>query len=118
MIPEFVGRVPIVATLHELDRDALVRILTEPKNSLSRQYETMLGFEDVKLRFTEDALVAIAEDANERHVGARGLKIILEELMIEVMYQVPSRTDITELVITREVVEQRAVPLASMRKAG
>ena len=118
MIPEFVGRVPIVATLHELDRDALVRILTEPKNSLSRQYETMLGFEDVKLRFTEDALVAIAEDANERHVGARGLKIILEELMLEVMYQVPSRTDITELVITREVVEQRAVPLASMRKAG
>jgi ATP-dependent Clp protease ATP-binding subunit ClpX len=118
MIPEFVGRVPIVATLHELDREALVRILTEPKNSLVKQYETMLGFEDVKLRFTEDALVAVAEDAISRHVGARGLKIILEELMLEVMYQIPSRTDITELVITREVVEQRAEPLASMRKAG
>jgi ATP-dependent Clp protease ATP-binding subunit ClpX len=118
MIPEFVGRVPIVATLHELDREALVRILTEPKNSLVKQYETMLGFEDVKLRFTEDALVAVAENAISRHVGARGLKIILEELMLEVMYQIPSRTDITELVITREVVEQRAEPLASMRKAG
>jgi len=118
MIPEFVGRVPVVANLHELDRAALVRILTEPKNSLVRQYETMLSFEGVELRFTDDALTAVAEEAILRKVGARGLKIILEELMLEIMYQVPSRSDITEIVVTREVVERRVAPLASMRKAG
>ncbi len=118
MIPEFVGRVPVVAALHELDHRALVRILTEPKNSLVKQYETMLGLEGVSLRFTQDALEAIAAEALARNVGARGLKIILEELMLDVMYQVPSRTDITELVITREVVERRVAPLASIRKAG
>jgi len=118
MIPEFVGRVPVVATLHELDREALVRILTEPKNSLVRQYETILGFEGVEIRFTDDALVAISTDAIARKVGARGLKIILEELMLEIMYQVPSRSDVTEIVVTREVVERRVAPLASMRKAG
>jgi len=117
MIPEFVGRVPVVAALHELDRDALVRILTEPKNSLVRQYETMLSFEGVQLRFTEDALTAIADEAISRKVGARGLKIILEELMLDVMYQVPSRSDVTEIVLTREVVERRVTPLASMKKA-
>ena len=118
MIPEFVGRVPVVANLHELDRAALVRILTEPKNSLVRQYETMLSFEGVELRFTDDALTAIAEEALSRKVGARGLKIILEELMLDIMYQVPSRSDVTEIVVTREVVERRVAPLASMRKAG
>jgi ATP-dependent Clp protease ATP-binding subunit ClpX len=118
MIPEFVGRVPVVATLHELDRAALVRILTEPKNSLVKQYETMLGFEGVEIRFTDDALNAIATDAIARKVGARGLKIILEELMLDIMYQVPSRSDVTEIVVTREVVERRVAPLASMRKAG
>ena len=118
MIPEFVGRVPVVANLHDLDRAALVRILTEPKNSLVRQYETMLSFEGVELRFTDDALVGIAEEAISRKVGARGLKIILEELMLEIMYQVPSRSDVTEIVVTREVVERRVAPLASMRKAG
>jgi ATP-dependent Clp protease ATP-binding subunit ClpX len=118
MIPEFVGRVPVVANLHELDRAALVRILTEPKNSLVRQYETMLSFEGVELRFIEDALTAIAEEAISRKVGARGLKIILEELMLEIMYEVPSRSDVTEIVVTREVVERRVAPLASMRKAG
>ena len=117
MIPEFVGRIPVVAALHELDQAALVRILTEPKNSLVRQYEIMLSFEGVQLRFTEDALSAISDEAIARKVGARGLKIILEELMLEVMYQVPSRSDVTEIVITREVVERKAVPLASMRKA-
>jgi ATP-dependent Clp protease ATP-binding subunit ClpX len=118
MIPEFVGRVPVVATLQELDREALVRILTEPKNSLIKQYQTMLGFEGVELRFTDDSLVAIAEDAIARKVGARGLKIILEELMLEIMYQAPSRSDVTEIVVTREVVGRRSVPLTAMRKAG
>jgi ATP-dependent Clp protease ATP-binding subunit ClpX len=118
MIPEFVGRVPVVSVLQELDREALVRILTEPKNSLVRQYETMLAFEGVQLRFTEEALGAIAEEALARKVGARGLRIILEELMLEVMYQVPSRSDVTELVVTPDVVERRVAPLAAIRKAG
>ncbi|MGQ9494847.1 MAG: ATP-dependent Clp protease ATP-binding subunit ClpX [Thermoanaerobaculaceae bacterium] len=118
MIPEFVGRVPVVAALHELDQKALVRILTEPKNSLVKQYETMLGLEGVSLRFTHDALEALASEALTRNVGARGLKIILEELMLDVMYQIPSHKDVTEIVITREVVERRVAPLASIRKAG
>ena len=118
MIPEFVGRVPVVSSLQELDREALVRILKEPKNSLMKQYETMLSFEGVQLRFTDESLHTIAEEAIARKVGARGLRIILEELMLDVMYQVPSRSDITEIVITPEVVERRMVPLASMRKAG
>lgn len=118
MIPEFVGRVPVVAALHELDIKALVRILTEPKNSLVKQYETMLGLEGVSLRFTHDALEALASEALTRNVGARGLKIILEELMLDVMYQIPSHKDVTEIVITREVVERRVAPLASIRKAG
>jgi ATP-dependent Clp protease ATP-binding subunit ClpX len=118
MIPEFVGRVPVVASLHELDKEALVRILTEPKNSLIKQYETMLSFEGVELRFTDDALAAIAEEALVRKVGARGLKIILEDLMLDVMYQVPSRSDLHELVVNRDAVERRGIPLASMRKAG
>ena len=118
MIPEFVGRVPVTSTLQELDRESLVRILTEPKNSLIRQYETMLSFEGVQLRFTDDALEAIADDALARKVGARGLKIILEDLMLDVMYQVPSRSDVTELVVNREAVERRGTPLATMRKAG
>jgi len=118
MIPEFVGRVPVVSALQELDRQALVRILKEPKNSLMKQYETMLSFEGVQLRFTDESLHTIAEEAIARKVGARGLRIILEELMLDVMFEVPSRSDITEIVITPEVVERRMVPLASMRKAG
>jgi len=118
MIPEFVGRIPVVATLHELDHEALVRILTEPRNSLVKQYETMLAFEDVELTFTDDALAAIAQEAIERNVGARGLRIILEELMLDIMYQVPSLPDVKELVISREVVERRAAPLTAYRKVG
>ncbi len=118
MIPEFVGRIPVVASLHELDHEALVRILTEPKNCLVRQYQTMLSFEGVELSFNEDALHAIAEDAIRRNVGARGLRIILEELMLDIMFQVPSLPDINELVISRDVVERRVAPLTAMRKVG
>ncbi|NOZ79700.1 MAG: ATP-dependent Clp protease ATP-binding subunit ClpX [Acidobacteria bacterium] len=118
MIPEFVGRIPAVATLHDLDHEALVRILTEPKNSLVRQYQTMLSFEGVDLKFTKDALDAVADEAMTRKVGARGLRIILEELMLDIMYQVPAEPDITELVISREVVERRAQPLTAFRKVG
>jgi len=118
MIPEFVGRIPVVATLHDLDHDALVRILTEPKNSLVRQYQMMLSFEDVDLSFMADALDAVAEEAIKRKVGARGLRIILEELMLDILYQVPSLPDIKELAISREVVERRVPPLTGIRKAG
>jgi len=118
MIPEFVGRIPVVATLHDLDHDALVRILTEPKNSLVRQYETILSFEGVELSFTPDALAAVAEEAITRKVGARGLRIILEELMLDIMYQIPSVPDVKELVVSREVVERRVAPLTGVRKVS
>jgi len=118
MIPEFVGRIPVVATLRDLDHEALVRILTEPKNCLVRQYQTILSFEGVELKFTRDALDAVAEEAVKRKVGARGLRIILEELMLDIMYQVPSVPDINELVISRDVVERRVPPLTAFRKVG
>ena len=118
MIPEFVGRIPVVANLHELDHEALVRILTEPRNSLVRQYQTILGFEGVELAFTSDALDSVAEDAITRKVGARGLRIILEELMLDIMYQIPSLPDLKELVISREVVERRVPPLPAVRKVS
>ena len=118
MIPEFIGRVPVVASLHDLDRASLVAILKEPKNSLIKQYQTLLEFENVTLRFTEDALEQIADEAFTRNVGARGLKIILEELMLDVMYRVPSEEEIEECVITKDVVLRRAAPILSLRKAG
>jgi ATP-dependent Clp protease ATP-binding subunit ClpX len=118
MIPEFVGRIPVVANLHELDHDALVRILTEPRNCLVRQYETIFSFEGVEISFTADALDAVAEEAITRKVGARGLRIILEELMLDIMYQIPSLPDLKELVISREVVERRVPPLPVVRKVS
>ncbi len=118
LIPEFVGRLPVVATLEQLDEDALVRILTEPKNSLVRQYEAMFEFEDVKLKFTEDALKAVARQAVKRKVGARGLRIILEELMLDLMYNIPSQADIEECVINEEVVLSRSKPIEVYKKAG
>ncbi len=108
----------MVATLEELDKAALIEILREPKNSLVRQYQTMMGFENVTLRFTDDALEAIADEALKRSVGARGLKIIIEELMLELMYTVPSQNSISECLITREVVENRSQPITLYRKAG
>jgi ATP-dependent Clp protease ATP-binding subunit ClpX len=118
MIPEFVGRLPVVATLTELDQSALVEILKEPKNSLVKQYQTMLEFENVQLRFTDDAIEAIAEEALARNVGARGLKIIIEDLMLDVMYQIPSDEDIEECVITKDVVKHHTNPITILRKAG
>ena len=108
----------VVATLHDLDRTALVSILKEPKNSLIKQYQTLLEFENVSLRFTDDALESISDEAIVRNVGARGLKIILEELMLDIMYRVPSEEEIEECVITKEVVQRRAAPILSLRKVG
>jgi ATP-dependent Clp protease ATP-binding subunit ClpX len=110
LIPEFVGRLPVISTLSELTEEDLVRILREPKNSLVRQYQTMFELEDVELRFTDKALVAVAQEATKRNVGARGLRIILEELMLDLMYTIPSQQDITECVITDDVVLNRAQP--------
>jgi ATP-dependent Clp protease ATP-binding subunit ClpX len=118
MIPEFVGRLPVVATLTELDQATLVEILKEPKNSLVKQYQTMLEFENVQLRFTDDAIEAIAEEALARNVGARGLKIIIEDLMLDVMYQIPSDEEIEECVITKDVVKHHTNPITILRKAG
>ena len=118
MIPEFVGRIPVVATLHELDHHALVRILTEPKNCLVRQYETVLGFEGVELSFAAGALDAVAEEALARKVGARGLRIILEELMLDIMYEIPALPDLKELAISRDTVQCRVEPLPAVRKVS
>ena len=118
LIPEFVGRLPVVATLEELDEDALVRILREPKNSLIRQYQTIFEFEGVELQFTEEAIRAIAREAIKRNVGARGLRIILEELMLDLMYNIPSQHDIQQCVINEDVVTSRIQPITLYKKAG
>ncbi len=118
LIPEFVGRLPVVATLHDLDRPALVEILTQPKNAISRQYQRMFEYENVKLRFTDDALAAIADLAIQRKIGARGLRMIIEELMLDLMYNLPSMKKVRECVVTREVVLDREKPITLIEKAG
>ena len=111
MIPEFVGRIPVIATLDELDDASLVNILTAPKNALVKQYQKLFELEDVRLRFTDGALRAVARQAQIRKSGARGLRAILESAMLEVMYEIPSRDDVTECVVNEEVIEQGAEPL-------
>jgi ATP-dependent Clp protease ATP-binding subunit ClpX len=111
MIPEFVGRLPVIATLDELDDSALVNILTGPKNALTKQYQKLFELEDVRLRFTDGALRAVARQALARKSGARGLRAILESAMLEVMYDIPSRDDVVECVVNEEVIEQGAEPL-------
>jgi ATP-dependent Clp protease ATP-binding subunit ClpX len=108
LIPEFVGRLPVVGTLNELDEAALVQILTEPKNALVRQYQRKFEFDNISLKFTEDALKAIAHQAHKRKVGARGLMMILEEILLESMYVLPSEKKVKDLVITRDHVERKA----------
>lgn len=108
LIPEFVGRLPVVGTLQPLDEDALVQILTEPKNSLVKQYQRKFEFDNIGLKFTDDALKAIAFEAHKRKVGARGLMMIMEELLLESMYHLPSDKQTKELVITRDMIERKA----------
>jgi len=103
--------VPVAATLTELDEKSLIRILTEPKNALLKQYEKLLAFEKVKLKFTESAIVAVANKAFKQKTGARGLRSILEEVMLDVMYEIPSQREIRECVVTEDVIEGRAAPL-------
>lgn len=118
LIPEFVGRLPIVATLEELTEDDFVRILTTPKNALVRQYQKYFDFEKVALTFTDDALRAIAQEALHRKTGARGLRSILEEVMLDTMYELPSRQDIQECTITRDVVTERQQPALFFKQAS
>lgn len=110
LIPEFVGRLPVVAILDELDEPALIRILTEPKNALIKQYQRLLSFENVNLRFDPFALSAIAKKAIKRKTGARGLRAILEEIMLDVMYEIPSRLGVKECVITADVINKKEKP--------
>jgi ATP-dependent Clp protease ATP-binding subunit ClpX len=111
MIPEFVGRLPIIATLDDLSLDALLRILTEPKNALTKQYAKLFELEGVSLRFTQEALNAVAREALKRKSGARGLRAILENVMLDVMYEIPSLSQIRECVIGEEVITKGAAPL-------
>lgn len=108
LIPEFIGRVPIIVTLDSLDCDALVRILKEPKNSLIRQYQKMFELDNVKLTFKDDAVIEIANKAIAQKTGARGLRTILEDLLLDVMYEIPSKTDIKEVIVTKESIDDKS----------
>ncbi|MGC7869953.1 ATP-dependent Clp protease ATP-binding subunit ClpX [Desulfosporosinus sp. SYSU MS00001] len=111
LIPEFVGRLPVIVTLEALDEAALVRILTEPKNALVKQYQKLMELDGVTLEFKDSALTSIASEAIRRNTGARGLRAIVEELMLNVMYDLPSRTDVTKCVVTQEVVQKKEEPV-------
>ena len=111
LIPEFIGRLPIIATLNDLDEAALIKVLTEPKNALLKQYTTLFDMEDVKLTINDEALQAIAKKAIERKTGARGLRAIMEGLLLELMYQIPDAKDVTEVVITDKVVNGTGEPI-------
>jgi ATP-dependent Clp protease ATP-binding subunit ClpX len=108
MIPEFIGRIPVLATLDLLDEQALVKILTEPKNAILKQYKRLLAMDDVELEFTQDAIVAIAAEAMRRKTGARALRAIVEEVMIDVMFEAPSRGDLKKCVVTGDLIEKRS----------
>jgi ATP-dependent Clp protease ATP-binding subunit ClpX len=121
MIPEFVGRIPVMAALEPLDEKALIEILTQPRNALVKQYQTLLGMDNIQLEFEEDAISAIAQEAYRRKTGARALRGIVEELMLDIMYELPSRKDVRHCVVTKQMVEKRStadllVHPASFRK--
>ena len=118
LIPEFIGRLPIVATLRDLDKKALIEILTEPKNALIKQYQKMFQLDEVKLTFTEDALIAIADKAILRETGARGLRSILENILIDTMYSLPDMENVEEVVINSDVVQIDAKPLIMYSKVS
>jgi len=116
MIPEFIGRLPVITSVQKLDREALINILTEPKNALVRQYRKLFELDGVDLEFTDDALEAIADQAILRGTGARGLRAIMEEVLQSVMYDIPSREDVASVVITKEVVLEHVNPTIVPRK--
>jgi ATP-dependent Clp protease ATP-binding subunit ClpX len=116
LIPEFIGRLPVMGVLSDLDESALVQILTKPRNAIVKQYQRLFEFENVKLRFTDEALTSVAREALNRKVGARGLRMILEELMLDLMYHLPGQKKIKEFEVTREMVEQRDVSMPRAEK--
>jgi ATP-dependent Clp protease ATP-binding subunit ClpX len=111
LIPEFIGRLPVVATLNDLDEDALVEILTEPKNALLKQYQQLFEIEGVHLELTVDALRGISKKALARKTGARGLRSIIEHILLDTMFELPGLSGVEEIVVNREVIEGRAKPL-------
>ncbi len=117
LIPEFIGRLPVITTVSPLDRAALIRILTEPRNALAKQYHKLFELDGVELEFSEDAIEAVADQALLRGTGARGLRAIMEEVLLNVMYEVPSRDDVARVVITREVVLENVNPTLVPREA-
>jgi ATP-dependent Clp protease ATP-binding subunit ClpX len=110
LIPEFVGRLPVVVSLHELTEEILVRILSEPKNALVKQYKKLFEIDHVELEFNDDALASIAKQAIERKTGARGLRSIIEKVMMDIMYEIPSRDDVKKCIITRETIDEQKLP--------
>ncbi len=118
LIPEFIGRLPVVTTLEELDEKVLVRILTEPKNALTKQYQKLLSLDNVKLKFTDGALSGIARKAYAQKTGARGLRAILEEVMLDIMYEIPSQPEIKEVVITEDVILKKGEPFKSFEQSN
>ena len=110
LIPEFIGRLPVLSAVHQLKREDLVQILTEPKNALVRQYERFFEYDNIDLHFTEDALWSIADKALQRETGARGLRSIIENALLDVMFELPSRTDVTKCVITKETIDRALAP--------
>jgi ATP-dependent Clp protease ATP-binding subunit ClpX len=115
LIPEFVGRLPVVSFVHNLDKDALIQILTQPKNALVKQYRKFFDFDGVQLEFEDDALEAVSEEAMKRGTGARGLRAIMEEVLLGVMYELPSRKDVSKCMITRETVLSKVTPTLVLR---
>ena len=115
LIPELVGRLPVIVSLDNLDNDALVRILREPKNSIEKQYKKLFEFDNVELEFTDGALKAIAEKAIERNTGARGLRAIIEETMLDIMFEIPSRSDVVKVTVTEDTVNNKAAPILSYK---
>ncbi|MDE7284776.1 MAG: AAA family ATPase, partial [Lachnospiraceae bacterium] len=115
LIPEFIGRVPITVTLEGLDKEALVKILVEPKNALIKQYKKLFEFDEVNLKVDDDAVDAIAELAFERKTGARGLRSIMENVMMDIMYEIPSDDNISECIVTKDAVEGKSGPLVHYR---
>lgn len=118
LIPEFVGRLPVVGVLGDLDKSALIRILQEPKNALIRQYQKLFEFENVRLKFTDDALETVADLALQRKVGARGLRMILEDLMLDLMYHLPSQRKMRDFIVNAEMVKSREINWSLLEKAG
>ena len=118
MIPEFLGRLPIICTLGRLDKDMLVRILKEPKNAIFKQYQKLLALDEVDLQFNDGALEAIAEEALKRDTGARALRAIIEEFMLDIMYEIPKDEMIGKVIITKDYIEGKGSPTILMRSNG